>query len=122
MFPATAGGRSRRTAPSGSAFAAKFRAQNLRDHFLIASNPKKSRSSAFSSSRISLESALFMYFDALFLSVFVENAAEDFDHFLVAGMRLAIDNRFVLSLFAARDIGEMPLRQTELKRQSVRIC
>jgi len=52
-----------------------------------------------------------MYFDALFLSIFVENTAEDCDHFLVAGMLFAIDDRFVLSLFAARDIGEMLLRQ-----------
>ena len=52
-----------------------------------------------------------MNVDALFLSVFVDNAAEDLDHFLFARMRLAIDDRFVLSLFAARDIGEMLLRK-----------
>ncbi len=52
-----------------------------------------------------------MHVDAVLRSVFFENAAENFDNFLFAGMRLAIQDRFVFGLSAPGDIGEMLLFQ-----------
>src|SRR5271166_5810304 len=70
---------------------------------------KRRKTSALHSGRVTA-SRLFRDFDALFLSIFVNDAPEHFDHRLV-GMRLAIDDCFMLCFFGARNICLMLLAE-----------
>ena len=52
-----------------------------------------------------------MNLDAVLFPVLIEDAAHHLDHLLVARMLLAVDDNFVLDLFAARDVREMLVSQ-----------